>query len=83
METIELQKHKLREMVYLIDFKTKRVYSYNLEAPLYYGTLEVCEDKTMISKSDGCLAGYYVKYRPDLKEAIERFSHMPTGHPPS
>jgi len=83
MSTITLVRQPVQGIVYLIDIETRRVYSYNPEAPLYYGTLELCEDKTKISKSDGCLAGYCVKYRPDLKEAIARFSHTLTVHLPS
>lgn len=62
-----------------------RVYTYTPDSSflLFLGILERSDDKQMMSKSDGCLAGCRVKFRPDLKEALARFSHTLVDPPPS
>lgn len=78
-ETRQLVRASVQGTVYLIDPIRGEVYSYNPEAPLFYGMLTRCDekDKHMISKSDGCLAGCRVEFRSDLKDAIARHSHTP------
>ena len=84
MSTIQLVRASVQGTVYLIDPAKGHVYTYNLKAPLFIGMLERSEDKQMMSKSDGCLAGYRVKFRSDLKEALARelSSHTTHGPPP-
>jgi hypothetical protein len=79
MATVQLVRASVQGTVYYIHNDSGKVYSYSPEKGyyLYYGMLERCDDKLMMSKSDGCLAGCRVKYRPDLKEAIDRFTSLP------
>lgn len=85
MSTIQLVRASVQGMVYFIHNETGKVYTYSPEKGKYlqYGVLEKSDDKLMMSKSDGCLAGCRVKFRPDLKEAIELFYHMPSAPLPS
>jgi len=84
MATIQLIRASVQGTVYLIEPVKGYVYTYNPTAPLYVGVLEECNDKQMRSKSDGCLAGACVKFRPDLKEAlaIALSSHTIPAPPP-
>ena len=87
MATIQLVKASVQGTVYWIEQKDAeaRVYTYTPDSSflLFLGILERSDDKQMMSKSDGCLAGCRVKFRPDLKEALERFSHTILDPPPS
>ena len=59
-------------IVYLIDSGAGRVYTYNLERPVFVGTLEKIpeEDKNTISKTNGCMATARVRYRNDIREIM-------------
>ena len=86
--TVTLIRASVQGIVYLIEPEKGHVYTYNLEKPLYVGTLERCTEKHMISKADGCLAGCRVKFRSDIKEvmalpAVALPSDTLTVHPPS
>ena len=74
--TVELVRASVQGTVYYIHNESGKVYSYSPEKGRYllYGTLERSDDKTMISKSDGCLSGCRVKFRSDLTAAITRFT---------
>ena len=82
MATIQLVRASVQGTVYLIEPAKGDVYTYNPKAPLFIGILERSDDKQMMSKSDGCLAGCRVKFRTDLKEAlaIALSSHTITDH---
>ncbi len=71
-DTKTLIRASVQGIVYLIESTTGRVYSYNLENPIYVGNLEKIpeEDKNMISKTNGCLAAARVKYRSDIREIM-------------
>jgi hypothetical protein len=71
-DTIQLIKASVQGIVFLVDSSSGRVYSYNLENPVYVGDLEKIpeEDKNTISKTNGCLATARVKYRSDIREVM-------------
>ena len=83
MTTRLLVRAPVQRRVYLIDPIKGHVYNNNPDAPLFLGILERCDDKQNMSKSDGCLVGCRVRFRPDLKEAEERYVRRLAGHPPS
>jgi hypothetical protein len=62
----------IQGIVYLVDPSNGRVYTFNPEKPTFVGMIEKCTDKHMISKSDGALSGFKVKFRDDIKEVMER-----------
>jgi hypothetical protein len=74
METIQLVRASVQGTVYLIEPVKGAVYCYNLKNPLFLGHLERCDNKLLLSKSDGCLAGCRVRFRSDLKEALAKLS---------
>jgi hypothetical protein len=59
-------------IVYFVDSVNGKVFSYNSDRPVYVGDLEKIpeEDKHTISKTNGCLAGARVRYRPDIREVM-------------
>jgi hypothetical protein len=67
-ETVDLIRASVQGIVYFIHNETGKVYTYDIEAPIYVGVLERCTEKHLISKADGCLAGCRVRFRPDIKE---------------
>jgi hypothetical protein len=67
-ETVDLIRASVQGIVYFIHNETGKVYTYDIEAPIYVGVLERCTEKQFISKADGCLAGCRVRFRPDIKE---------------
>lgn len=73
-ETVKLIRGSIQGIVYLVNPVNGKVYTFNPAKPTYVGTIEVCTDKHMISKSDGALAGYKVKFRDDIREVMERLT---------
>ena len=71
-ETVKLIRGSIQGIVYLVNPINGKVYTFNPSKPTYVGNIEVCTDKHMISKSDGALAGYKVKFRDDIREVMER-----------
>jgi hypothetical protein len=73
-DTIQLIKASVQGIVFLVESSSGKVYSYNLENPVYVGDLERIpeEDKNTISKTNGCLATARVKYRSDIREVMDR-----------
>ena len=71
---LTLVRASVQGIVYFVDSLSGKVYSYNPERPLYVGDLEKIpeEDKHMISKTNGCLAGARVRYRSDIREVMAR-----------
>jgi hypothetical protein len=59
-------------IVYLIDSIAGKVYTYNMQRPVFVGTLEKIpeEDKNSISKTNGCMATARVRYRSDIREIM-------------
>ena len=72
--TIRMIRGSIQGIVYLVDPSNGRVYTFNPDKPTFVGMLEKCTDKHMISKSDGALSGFKVKFRSDIKEVMERLS---------
>lgn len=71
-ETVKLIRGSIQGIVYLVNPINGKVYTFNPAKPTYVGNIEVCTDKHMISKSDGALAGYKLKFRDDIREVMER-----------
>ena len=70
--TVRMIRGSIQGIVYLVDPSNGRVYTFNPDKPTFVGMLEKCTDKHMISKSDGALSGFKVKFRDDIKEVMER-----------
>ena len=61
----------IQGIVYFVNPSSGRVYTFNPEKPKYVGTIEKCTNKHLISKSDGALSGYQVKFREDIKDIMK------------
>ena len=72
MATTRMIRGSIQGIVYLVDPTNGNVYTFNPTKPTFVGTIEKCTDKHMISKSDGALSGYKVRFRDDIKEVMER-----------
>lgn len=70
--TVRMIRGSIQGIVYLVDPSNGRVYTFNPDKPTYVGMIEKCTDKHMISKSDGALSGFKVKFRDDIKEVMDR-----------
>lgn len=73
-ETVKLIRGSIQGIVYLVNPTNGKVYTFNPSKPTYVGTIEVCTDKHMISKSDGALSGYKVNFRDDIRDVMERLT---------
>jgi len=57
-------------IVYLIDSQKGKVYTYNLEAPVYIGDLERIPNEELVT-SEGNLSGAKLKLRPDWETVMK------------
>jgi hypothetical protein len=62
----------IQGIVYFVNPANGHVYTFNPENPKYVGLIEKCTNKHLISKSDGALSGYQVKFRDDIKEVMKK-----------
>jgi TATA-box binding protein (TBP) (component of TFIID and TFIIIB) len=64
-------------IVYLIESASGRVYTYNIDRPTYIGDLDKLEDNSpLISKTNGCLAKAFVRYRDDIGDVMTTLRAM-------
>jgi TATA-box binding protein (TBP) (component of TFIID and TFIIIB) len=69
--TATLIRASVQGIVYLIESASGRVFTYDTARPTYIGDLMKLEDTSpLISKSNGCLAKTYVKYREDIRDVM-------------
>ncbi len=58
-------------IVYLIDSQKGRVYTYNVESPIYIGDLEKIPGEELLT-SEGNLTGARLKLRGEWKKVMEK-----------
>lgn len=64
MSTRTFVRASISGIVYLIDSQKGRVYTYNLEKPVYIGDLAKKEGEDIVT-SEGNLTGVHLNLRPD------------------
>jgi hypothetical protein len=70
MSTRTFVRASISGIVYLIDSMKGRVYTYNLESPIYIGDLERIPGEELVT-SEGNLTGARLKFREDWKTVVE------------
>ena len=58
-------------IVYLIDSQKGKVYTYNVESPVYLGDLERIPNQELVT-SEGNLTGAHLKLRPDWQKVMKQ-----------
>lgn len=69
MSTRMFVRASVNGIVYLIDSQKGRVYTYNIEAPVYVGDLERIPGEELVT-SEGNLTGARLKLRQDWQKVI-------------
>lgn len=70
MSTRMFVRASVNGIVYLIDSQKGRVYTYNVEAPVYVGDLERIPGEELVT-SEGNLTGARLKLRQDWQKVIQ------------
>jgi len=73
MSTRTFVRASISGIVYLIDSLKGRVYTYNLENPVYIGDLEKIQGEELVT-TEGNLTGARLKLRPAWQKAKEKTS---------
>jgi hypothetical protein len=73
MSTRTFVRASISGIVYLIDSQKGRVYTYNLEKPVYIGDLEKKPGED-IQTSEGNLTGVNLKMRPDWNTVMSKIN---------